>query len=264
VTSVDGLPVSIGGVAAVVGPAVQDIAVTYRSGTGTEVSSSLDRVVVDEVVAGLPVREFRWYKGRRHYSGWYWSATMRRMVAYESRLELARIMLADFDPSVVAIAAQPFRLSGLDGDRVRHHVPDLLLVDRFGGVMVVDVKAPHKRDDAQVRAVMAWTRATVALRGWGFEEWYGAPRQVLSNVTFLAGYRRETVVDQSLVNEVRAAVGAGSAIANVVRTLGARGAARVRPVVLHLLWRGVLTADLTGPLDGLTVVTPGVGTEATT
>jgi hypothetical protein len=30
---------------------------------------------------------------------------------------------------------------------------------------------------------------------------------VLSNVTFLAGYRRETVVDRSLVDEVRAAVG---------------------------------------------------------
>jgi hypothetical protein len=186
------------------------------------------------------------------------------MVVYESRLELARIMLADFDPSVVAIAAQPFRLSGPNGDRVRRHVPDLLLVDRFGGVTVVDVKAPHKRDDAKVRAVMAWTRAAVALRGWNFEEWYGAPRQVLSNVTFLAGYRRETVVDQSLVDEVRAAVGAGSAIADVERMLGARGAALVRPVVLHLLWRGVFTTDLTVPLDGLTLVRPAVGTEATT
>jgi hypothetical protein len=36
-------------------------------------------------------------------------------VAYESRLELARIMLADFDPAVTAIAAQPFRLAGPDG-----------------------------------------------------------------------------------------------------------------------------------------------------
>jgi hypothetical protein len=44
----------------------------------------------------------------------------------------------------------------------------------------------------------------------------------------------------------------------------ARAAARVRPVVLHLLWRGVFTADLTVPLDGLTVVRPGAGTEATT
>jgi len=38
-----------------------------------------------------------------------------RPVVYESRLELARIMLADFDPAVTAVAAQPFRLIGRDG-----------------------------------------------------------------------------------------------------------------------------------------------------
>jgi hypothetical protein len=56
------------------------------------------------MAGGLPVREFRWYKGRRHDSGWYWSATTRRMVVDESRLELARIMVANFDPAVVSIA----------------------------------------------------------------------------------------------------------------------------------------------------------------
>ena len=85
----------------------------------------MDRLRADEVIAGLPVREFRWYKGRRHYSGWYWCATGQRLVAYESRLELARIMLADFDPAVTAVAAQPFRLIGRDGSRVRRHVPDV-------------------------------------------------------------------------------------------------------------------------------------------
>ncbi|MEO3930464.1 hypothetical protein ABGB07_42440 [Micromonosporaceae bacterium B7E4] len=40
------------------------------------------------------------------------------MVVYESRLELARIMLADFDRSVVAIAAQPLQLTSRYGDRV--------------------------------------------------------------------------------------------------------------------------------------------------
>ena len=142
-----------------------------------------------EVMAGLPVREFRWYKGRRHYSGWYWSATGRRLVAYESRLELARIMLADFDPAVTAVAAQPFRLTGRDGSRVRRHVPDVLLAGADGGVTVVDVKAPGKRADPEVRAVMEWTRQVAALRGWAFEEWYGAPPRLLENVCFLAGYR---------------------------------------------------------------------------
>ena len=235
------------------------IVVMYRPSSGDVVSSSLDRVPVADVVAGLPVREFRWYKGRRHYSGWYWSATTRGLVAYESRLELARIMLADFDPAVVSIAAQPFQLVGPDGDRTRRHVPDLLLVDRVGGVTVVDVKAPRKREDRSVRALMAWTRDVVGLRGWGFEEWYEAPRPVLANICFLAGYRRDSVVDRSLIPDVLAAAGAGSTMVDIEHTLGGRDVARVRPVVLHLIWRGVLTSDLTRPLDGLSLVTPASG-----
>jgi hypothetical protein len=64
------------------------------------------------------VRDFRSYKDGQHDSGRYWSATLGRLVVYESRLELARIMLADFDRSVVDIAAQPFVLTGADGSQV--------------------------------------------------------------------------------------------------------------------------------------------------
>ena len=149
---------------------------TYRASGGAVVDTTLDRLCADEVIAGLPVREFRSYKGRRHYSGWYWCATGRRLVVYESRLELARIMLADFDPAVTAIAAQPFRLIGRDGSRVRRHVPDVLLAGADGGVTVVDVKAPGKRADPEVRAVIAWTRRVAALRGWAFEAWSGRRR----------------------------------------------------------------------------------------
>jgi hypothetical protein len=94
--------------------------------------TTLDRVVADALVAGLPVREFRWHKGQRHYSGWYWAATIGRLLAHESRLELARIMLADFAAEVVGIATQPFRLVGEDGGRIRRHVPDILLLDADG------------------------------------------------------------------------------------------------------------------------------------
>jgi hypothetical protein len=215
------------------------------------VDTTLDRVALDELVAGLPVREFRWYKGRRHYSGWYWSATTQRMIVYESRLELARIMIADFDPLVAGIAAQPMQLCAPDGHRLRRHVPDLLLVDHGGGVTVVDVKASHKREDPQTRQLMAWTREIVGLRGWGFEDWYEAPQPLLANVTFLAGYRRAAVIDASLVESVRDAVGAGSSIADVERSLSRWDFRLVRPAVLHLLWRGELVTDLSRPLDGL-------------
>jgi hypothetical protein len=140
----------------------------YRRTEGKFADTTLERVVVDDLVAGLPVREFRWYKGRRHYSGWYWSSTMGRLVAYESRLELARVMLADHDQDVVAIAAQPFQMTGSDRGRLRRHVPDYLLVSRTGAVTVVDVKRADKMADPSVMALFAWTRELAGRRGWGF------------------------------------------------------------------------------------------------
>lgn len=227
--------------------------VQYRSASDQSVDTTLDQAVLAELAGSLPVREFRWYKGQRHYSGWYWSSTMNGLVAYESRLELARIMLADFDPSVTAIAGQPFRLIGADGARIRRHVPDILLVTADGGAMVVDVKSPHKRDDPDVRAVMQWTRDAVGLRGWGFEEWYGAPPDLLTNVRFLAGYRRRAVIDESLIPAVREAAGGPVAITDLERSVAADSVV-VRPVILHLLWTGALATDLDRPLDGLSVV----------
>ncbi|MFI0042600.1 hypothetical protein ACH4M7_06180 [Streptomyces sp. NPDC017249] len=65
---------------------------------------------VDLLQSACPWRTFRWYKGQKHYSGTYWSATVRDHVIYESRLELSRLLFADFDPSVRGILAQPFLL----------------------------------------------------------------------------------------------------------------------------------------------------------
>lgn len=47
------------------------VTVQYRRGDGRVVDAGLDRLPADEVPAGLPVREFRSWRGRKHYSGWY-------------------------------------------------------------------------------------------------------------------------------------------------------------------------------------------------
>ena len=44
-----------------------------------------------------PYRTFRWYLGQMHYSGSYWSSTESAHVIYESRLELSRLLMPDFD-----------------------------------------------------------------------------------------------------------------------------------------------------------------------
>ena len=222
--------------------------------------STLDWVDVDEVLAGVPVREFRWFKGRQFYSGWYWSATGERLLAYESRLELARIILADFTPEIVGVAAQPFQLSGRDKGRLRRHVPDLLLVDATGLVTVVDVKPAARLELPKVREVFDWTGRLCALRGWSFEVWSGADARLLANVVFLAGFRRASVVRGDLFGAVLAVVVRPVTVGEVERALADEAPAElVRPVVCHLLWRGRLTTDMFRPIDRDTELAVGRG-----
>ncbi|GGO41700.1 hypothetical protein ABT039_17545 [Streptomyces lasiicapitis] len=82
-----------------------------------------------------------------HYSGGYGSATTGGQVAYESRLELARLLLADFDPSVRGIDAQPLRMVARVDVKVRSHVPDFPLVMGSGAVRVVKVKLASRLQD---------------------------------------------------------------------------------------------------------------------
>ena len=85
-----------------------------------------------------PWRTLRWYSGQRHYFGTYWSTTERDHVIYASRLELANLLLADFDPTVHPIVAQPFLLSAEVDGQVRRHILDYLW-DTDEGPVVVDV-----------------------------------------------------------------------------------------------------------------------------
>lgn len=98
--------------------------VSFRTESGAAEDESWMAVDSAELSNTVPWRTFRWYKGQRHYSGTYWSATMRDHVVYESRLELARLIFADFDRTVHRILAQPFLLKaratgGLAGCRRR-------------------------------------------------------------------------------------------------------------------------------------------------
>jgi hypothetical protein len=65
------------------------------------------------------------------------------LVIYESRLELARLLFADFDASVRHIVAQPFLLKAEVAGAMHKHIPDYLLATDTGP-LVVDVKPQHR------------------------------------------------------------------------------------------------------------------------
>ena len=79
---------------------------THMTAEGTELEADLSEVDLRQVAFGSPVRIPPSYARQRSYPGPF-SSTNSAHVVYESRLELAWLWLADFDPEVVRIAAQP-------------------------------------------------------------------------------------------------------------------------------------------------------------
>lgn len=179
--------------------------VSYRcANTLSEEVKVWASVDLDALGSASPWRTFRWHKGQKHHSGSFWSATERDLVIYESRLELARLLFADFDTSVRHIVAQPFLLRAEVAGALRKHIPDYLLSTRTGP-LVVDVKPRHRADKPENAFTSAWTRQVVESCGWHYEVWSEPPRDELENVRFLAGYRREWCSITSLLAELRSA-----------------------------------------------------------
>ncbi|SLD07422.1 TnsA endonuclease N terminal protein [Mycobacteroides abscessus subsp. massiliense] len=83
-----------------------DVDVTYLSREAVRVDTDLESVSTRSVVEGLPVRRVHTAAGKKHYTGEFWSATTGSHLAYESRLELDRLWLADFDASPGIVGAQ--------------------------------------------------------------------------------------------------------------------------------------------------------------
>ena len=122
---------------------------------GGEASFPLSQVRGRQVVAAVPWRKARSARGQAHYPGYFWSATTGGHVIYESRLELARLLLADFGLDVT-IAAQPFLLQARAAGMARRHVPDFLLLHAGESVPVVNVKPAGKLAELRIAETLAW------------------------------------------------------------------------------------------------------------
>jgi TnsA endonuclease-like protein len=234
---------------------VAEAQVSVRDTAGGVSTCALAVVDAGTLAAGRPWRVFRWRQGQAHYSGWYWCATTGGHVVYESRLELARLMLADFDRRVVAIAAQPFLVTADHGNRRRRHVPDFLLIDVDGLVTVVNVKPSEQLADPKVAEALKWAAALFNGRGWRHEIWSGACVTLLANVRFLAGYRRADRVDPDAVTAISSTLAGRTSVGEAESVLSHRFPVEVcRPALLHLVWSGVLRAELDEPLSAATAL----------
>ncbi|TGD36783.1 TnsA-like heteromeric transposase endonuclease subunit [Brevibacterium aurantiacum] len=167
-----------------------DTELMYLTEEGTSVATTVGAVDMTQLSRGLPVRSPRSYARQRHYPGLFWSATTGGHIPYESRLELDRLWVADFDPRVAWISGQPMWLSGRDGNAIRRHVPDFLLTAPDGRLTVVDVKPAEFVSRPKVAVVFAWTRQVCEAAGWRYEVWSGEDPRRLANIKALGATRR--------------------------------------------------------------------------
>lgn len=206
-----------------------------------------------------PVRQFPSYQGQRSFSGEYFASCMGRHVGFESWLERDQLMMLDFSPRVESFAAQPFWLSWQSGDRTRRHAPDFFVRMVDGRGVVVDVRADDRIGDEDA-AAFAVTAAACESVGWDYRR-VGAVDPVLSaNVRWLAGYRHHRCLNDAHRDLLMEAFSRPSALLAGVEAVGDRLA--VLPSLFHLMWTGVLVADLvSAPLTGRSVVRVAGGCE---
>jgi hypothetical protein len=226
----------------------------YKNRAGHVVESAWADLDYDAVAGGHPWRAFPWYLGQRNYSGRYWSATERALVGYESRLELAHLLLADFDPEVKRIASQPFHLVARKSGRQFRRTPDYMLI-KASGPVVVDVKPSGQLVKEDVRQLLELTRELVHARGWDYEIASEPDEVVFGNVRFLAGYRRDWLFAPGLLAEIRSA--AAREPQQPIRSI-INGISQPKPIavagLMHLLWRQELRVDLTETLRSTTPI----------
>jgi hypothetical protein len=226
--------------------------VSYRRADDlSEVTREWTAAGIDELAAAAAWRSFRWHHGQQHYSGTYWSSTVGGHVIYESRLELARLLAADFDAGVRHIVAQPFLLRASVDRKPRRHIPDYPLITDKGPVMV-DVKPARRLADPKVTFTFGWTREVVEAGGWRYEVATEPLAAELENVRFLAGFRRDWLFSPELVAHVREKNLDGLRLADAFNCLPEEQIHYVKSAVLHLLWRQELLIDLSRPLSGRT------------
>ncbi|MDR3658463.1 MAG: TnsA-like heteromeric transposase endonuclease subunit [Mycobacterium sp.] len=226
----------------------QDPIVRLRRDDGTIETHDWTDPRIDLTTPLAPWRIPRWVHGQRHYSGRYWCATTTGHLLYESRLELARAIYADFDRTVNHIVAQPFQLEAKVDGKTRRYTPDYLLLTSKDPV-VVEVKPRNWLTRPKVIRRTTLARQLVEQRGWQYEVWSEPPPAEFVNLKFLAGYRNKRLFDEKVAAALSDREVDGRTFEEVCRNENRWSQPIVRSHLLHLMWTGRIITDIEIPLS---------------
>lgn len=218
-------------------PGTDHVSVRYLDSCGTVVRAALSISSQVRFESLPPVQQLPTYKGQRNFPGLWWMATTRSHVGFDSWRKRDQLIALDFDPRVTAVALRPMALVFEAQDDVLEHCPDYFARLADGTGVVLDV-----RDDAKRSNLPSFVPAAADRVGWEYRIPSAIGPVRMANLRWLAGYRHPRCVDASRVAELLEVFATPRPLAAGIAGLGDRIA--VLPTLFHLLWRGVLGAEL--------------------
>lgn len=194
-----------------------------------------------------PIRDFYAWPGKRNYEGLWWSSTTGAHVPFESLLEREYLLTADFDPHVVALAAQPLAILWPRGTpHNTSHTPDFFIRLDDGDGRIVDVRHPDRVAASAQQSAL--TQRLCDQIGWQYQQFTGLPAAFAANLRWLAGYRSDRHTPSTHVYDALIAAFAEPAplYAGIARAaaVAATDTNTVTSSAFHLLWRRALRTDL--------------------
>jgi hypothetical protein len=219
-----------------------------KAGTRTELATP--RLLDFELHKADPFALRKRYPRQKNIQGLYFFASTGEHVWHESELEAHVMRRYDMRGDVVAIAAQPFRIDFGDG---AHHIPDLLLYLADHRQVVVDVKAAKFLPDAMTQ--FEKTHAVCKAVGWEYDIHWEASRQVTVNVDRLSYFKNPGYYpDEEQLQRMLAWLTEPRPLLQAAIALDRPTVPDGRSAILHLVWAGVLTLDLSKPITDTTLI----------
>ncbi|GAA1993963.1 hypothetical protein GCM10009838_67700 [Catenulispora subtropica] len=183
------------------------------------------------------------------FAGFRWSAKTGRHVGYESWLERDHAVLLDFDPRVLAFSSQPFRLHWRDALGLRRHVPDYFVRRDDGSAFVLDVREDDRigERDAELFAATAQACARV---GWGYHRLGAVDAVLAANLRWLSAYRHPRFWRDEEARRLLRVFATPAGLFDGADEAGRGNRLGVLPVLFHLMWRGLIAAELSSAVLG--------------
>jgi hypothetical protein len=208
-----------------------------------------------------PVRLFSSWRGKRNYSGSYWSSKNRGHVGFESLYERTALMVLDRERSIMAISSQPMWIFWPTGSAPKSHAPDFFVRHDNGDGEIIDVR-PHERVDETASATFEATRLLCEQQGFRYRVMSDLDQVLDQNLRFLSRYRTqawqpalrdvarvEKTLDRSM--PIRRLLTLTTAKDQESTTLG---------WIYWLIWAGHLQPNLRAPLGLDTILQPYMAT----